>query len=109
MATAKKGREAFLTTHDKGTKVPRKIDATLALMKKEGADRWEYDADFRSLTGLAVADLAAYRDRYAKYLVYVPAQTGKSGNNARLIWCCTPELAKEYARIPGAKMFNKED
>jgi len=103
---SKKGREAFLSTHDKGTKVPRKIDATLAAMKKEGADRWEYDADFRALTGLTPADLGAYRDKYAKHLVWAPSEKGKS--NARLIWCCTAELAKEFAKVPGAKVYTKE-
>ena len=107
MATSKKGREAFLTTHDKGTKVPRKIESTLAAMKKEGSDRWEYDADFRTLTGLAVTDLATYRDKYAKHIVLVPSAKGKSGSNARLIWCCSPELAKEYSKIPGASMYEK--
>ena len=107
MATSKKGREAFLSTHDKGTKVPRKIEAALAAMKKEGADRWEYDSDFRTLTGLAVTDLGAYRDRFAKYLVSVPSAKGKGSSNARLIWCCSPELAKEYSKIPGALMYEK--
>ena len=106
---SKKGREAFLSMHDKGTKVPRKIEATLAAMKKEGSDRWEYDSDFRTLTGLSVVDISAYKDRYAKYLVWVPPEKGGSGrSNDRLIWCCTPELAKEYSKIPGARVFTKE-
>lgn len=104
----KKGREAFLSTHDKGTKVPRRIEDSLATMKREGADRWEYDSDFRTLTGLSVTDLSTYRDRYAKHLVVVPSAKGKGHSNARLIWCCTPELAKEYAKIPGASMYKPE-
>ena len=110
MATAKKGREALLRAHDQNTKVPARIDAALAAMKKEGSDRWEYDADFRTLTGLSVTQLGQFKERYAKVLVWVPPEKGGSGrSNDRLIWCCTPELAKEYSKIPGARMFNKED
>lgn len=103
---SKKGREAFLISHDKGTKVPRKIEAALAAMKKEGSDRWEYDSDFRALTGVSVPDLGTYREKYAKFLVWAPSEQGRK--SSRLIWCCTVELAKEFAKVPGARAFTVE-
>lgn len=104
---SKKGEAAFFAAHDKRIKVPKKIQAALDVLLKEGKDRWEYDADFRKLTGVGPHELKAYRAQFAKHLVWAPTSNGRK--DSRLTWCATSELAAKFAKVPGAEKYNPQD
>lgn len=104
MATSKKGEAAFFAKHDDRTKIPKRISEALALMLREGKDRWEYNDDFRKLTGLSVVQLKEYRRNFAKYLVWAPADGGK--RDSKLVWCAAAEQALKFSKVPGARKYD---
>lgn len=56
----------FRAVYDKDTIIPQRIDAALVQLGKDG---WAYEMEFVKLAGLGLAQLAAYRDAYAEYVV----------------------------------------
>lgn len=102
----KKGRAEFLAAHDPETKSRKAIDQVLAQMLKEGKDRFEYESDFRAMTGLAPAQLSAVRDRYTKHIVVAGGGNGRKSH--KLVWCATASFATECAKVPGNKPYTAE-
>ena len=66
--------EDFRAQHDKDFIIPQRIEAAL----KQLGTAWEYELEFARLAGVGLADLSAYRERYADYWLAV----GRSGKRA---------------------------
>jgi hypothetical protein len=69
-------------------RIPARIKAGFALMKKEG-HAYLYNADFARLSGVSAADLNTYHEQFSE-------QNHELGNSSRskLVWFATPALKK---------------
>ena len=73
----------FRSNHDDRVKIPRQIEAALASMRKEGAEHWEYEADFIRRAGIHGMQLIKYRSLFEDHVVTVPSSHGKA---PRRVW-----------------------
>jgi transcriptional regulator with XRE-family HTH domain len=83
-AAKKAGRSLaeFRQTYDKDTIIPGKVRAAL----REIGSGWEYEVQFAKLAGVSLADLSAYRDQFADYVVTL--------RESRRAWAGTVATAK---------------
>lgn len=71
----------FAAAHDKSVIVPRKIEAALAKLGKDG---WEYEADLMKLAGVNAIDFSRFREEFIEFSV-----TFKDGGRTRRAWAGT--------------------
>lgn len=77
----KKNLDAFRATHDRNVTVPNKIRAGLdSLAKAEGAEGWEYEADFVKRASLSQTDLGQFRAQFEDHIVET------KGKSAKRVW-----------------------
>lgn len=91
MATAKpkKDLSTFRASHDRSVIVPNKIRAALAeLEKSEGAEAWEYEAEFIRRAKLSQSDIGTFRDQFTAHVV------DTVGNKGKRIWFAQAKVAK---------------
>jgi hypothetical protein len=85
---AKKNLDSFRSIHDRSVTVPNKIKAGLAALRKaDGAEGWEYEADFVKRAGLSQTDLGAYRGQFEAHIVET------KGKSAKRVWFADPGTA----------------
>jgi hypothetical protein len=77
----------FRQTYDKETIIPRAVQSAF----KQLGSGWVYEAEFVKLAGIALKDLAIFRDRYADHLVVVA--------DHRRIWVGKTRVAEEMRRM----------
>jgi len=77
----------FRQTYDKETIIPRAVQSAF----KQLGSGWVYEAEFVKLAGIALKDLAIFRDRYADHLVVVA--------DHRRIWVGKTHVAEEMRRM----------
>ena len=64
--TSGRSLSEFRSTFDRDTIFPKKIDAALTQLGKDG---WAYEVEFAKLAGIGLAQLATYREAYAEHVV----------------------------------------
>lgn len=80
----------FRARFDRSVVVPNKIKAALAaLLKEEGAEAWEYEADLVKRAGVSQGEIATYREQFEKHVVIVR----ETGRNERKVWFADPKVA----------------
>lgn len=84
--------EDFRSAHDNNIIIPNKIRAALAAMLKEGAEQWEYEADFQKRAGISQTQIGAYREGFTDHIVEAP---GLGGRTARRVWFADAKVAKK--------------
>jgi hypothetical protein len=96
-AKQKKDLSAFRAAHDRSVIVPNKIRAALAeLEKAEGAEAWEYEAEFIRRAKISQADIGAYRDGFSAHVVET------IGNKGKRIWFAQVKVARTARETLGA-------
>jgi hypothetical protein len=80
----------YRLAHDPNVMVPAKIKAALVALAKEGAESWEYEAEFIKRAGIAGLQLSQFRDQFAAHIVEAPSQHGKA---ARRVYFGTTKAA----------------
>jgi hypothetical protein len=80
----------FRENFDKDVIIPRKIQAALDAMLKEGAENWEYDADFVKRAGVSQSDMGRYRAQFEKHVI-LTANVNKRG--PRKVWFASAKVA----------------
>lgn len=81
-----KSKDDFRSEFDKNFICPKKIQAALDEIGKEG---WEYEREFLVRAGLSTTDLARFRDQFEEYHV------GTGGRNPKRVWAGSIEFAQE--------------
>lgn len=81
MAAKAKDITAWREQHDKDVIVPKKIQAAIESMRKDGPETWEYESDFIKRAGISQTDMGRYRERFIKHIVPTPVTTGRSARN----------------------------
>lgn len=87
-----KSLEAFRSAHDKSYIVPNKIRAALSKL----AESWEYEVDFAKAAGVAITDLALFRDQFEEYVV---AMKVTGGSHKKNVWAGTPAFAAKLREL----------
>jgi len=86
--TAGRSLDEFRSQYDKETIVPAKVRAAL----RELGSGWAYEIEFVKLAGVALADLANFRDMFADHVVAVQ----RSGKRA---WAGTKATADKMREM----------
>lgn len=84
-----KGLKDFRSLFDKSFIIPNRIREGL---KNLGPNGWEYEAQFAKASGVSLADLSAYRDEFAEYIVVV-------NRDGRRAWAGSPKLAQSMREM----------
>lgn len=79
----------FRATFDKDTIFPKKIDAALEQIGKDG---WAYEVEFAKLAGLGLAQLAIYRESYAEHVVHL-------GRDSKRAWAGSKAMAAKMREM----------
>jgi hypothetical protein len=78
----------FRLAYDKDTIIPAKVRAGIAALGRTG---WDYEVQFARAAGVSLADLAAYRDQFAAFVV-----TLREGRRA---WAGSVAAAKQMREM----------
>lgn len=81
----------FRSLHDPSVVVPNRIKAALDQMAQEGAEQWEYEADFLKRANVTPVQLNAYREHFKAH--YVEGQDPKRRTGVRA-WFGSTKAAK---------------
>lgn len=96
-APAAKGRTLadFRAAHDRAVVIPTKIQTALdKMLKDNGPEHYEYEADFMKLAGVGQADISKFRDKFSAFIAIAqPVGTSRS-KSARNAWFATTKAAK---------------
>lgn len=80
----------FRAAHDPSVIVPTKIQRALDAIANEGAENWEYEADFVKRADISQSQLGQYRDQFAKHIVETSVQHGRA---SRRVWFGSAKVA----------------
>ena len=92
----------FRALHDKNVIIPNKIRKALERLREIGPEHFVYDEEFRQLCGIQGAELAAYRDQFARHWFMTVGLT-KSKNDKR-VWFGNSKVADRLRPEPIAKV-----
>lgn len=94
---ATKSIEGLRAGHDKKVVNPRKVEATFAAMiKAEGRESYEYEADFMKRAGLANNDVGDMRKLFSKHVVVAAALNSKKAD--RNVWFADVKMAAKACK-----------
>jgi hypothetical protein len=79
----------FKNAFDPDIIVPRKLQAVIDAMLKEGAETWEYETEVVKRSGVSQTHIARYRGQFDKHIVEVR----ESGRQARRVWFASIKVA----------------
>lgn len=78
----------FKALYDKNVYVPNRIRAAFAAMlEKDGAEAWDYEADFIKRAGISQTDASAFREQFAEHVVET------SGKSPKKVWFASAKVA----------------
>jgi glycine/D-amino acid oxidase-like deaminating enzyme len=110
MATKAKTIADLRGAHDKKVVNPRKVEAALAAMLREGGkENHEYEADFLKRAGITQHDAADVRRAFLKHVVIATGLNSKKAS--RNVWFADPKTATKVCKdYPNAfRAFTIED
>ena len=91
MVTKAKTLADFRAAHDKNIIVPEKIRKALAAMLKEGAENYEYEAEFIRRAGVSQTDMGLFRAQFEdEHVVNVGTE-----RSPKRVWFADPKVAKK--------------
>lgn len=96
MTASKKDLTMFRSKHNRNVVLSEKVKlAFAAMLKKDGAEAWEYEMEFARLADISNQDCSKLRERFADHVV--PCKTvGRSTNgNVKFAWFADPKVANK--------------
>ena len=91
----------YRAAHDKDVIIPNKIRAGLARLLAIGPEHYADNEEFRALCGVQAAELATYRNQFARNW-FIVAGTNRSKTPKR-IWFGNPKVADRLRPTPPEK------
>ena len=92
-ANAARSIDDFRALHDKNVIVPRKIQAALDEMLKEGPENWSYEAEFIRRAGISQTDMGLFRDNFAAHIVET------RDKSAKRVWFASAKVAAKLRGV----------
>lgn len=82
--------------HDKKVVNPRRVEAALAAMLRDGKENYEYEAEFLKLASLAQKDITDVRKVFAKHVVVATGLNSKKAS--RNVWFADAKVAAKVCK-----------